>query len=307
MPDLCIVGSAVYDITARFIGEANTRDSNPSRVWYSCGGVGRNIAENAGRLGISTSLVTSLGRDEYGVRLAASVTDVGVDIGQAISTEASCSFISLLENTGELALAASNLEPLEAIPVSSFFERIDFINSHKLVLVDANLTELQLGAVAGNCTQRIMCETVSIAKAPRLLGILSRVDTLKTNARELGAIVGRKVGTRKEVETAARDVLNKGVKHIYTTFGGEGAHYAGIHGNVWIKGDNAGFVSIWVDALPADVMSVMGVGDAFAAGIAYSTLNGFEPKDTLRLATRMAYLTLYHPTAVRPDIYQVLD
>ena len=55
-------------------------DSNPGRVHMSPGGVGRNIAHNMALLGLDTRLVTVLGDDLYAEKIAASCSELGIDL-----------------------------------------------------------------------------------------------------------------------------------------------------------------------------------------------------------------------------------
>ncbi|MEI8181049.1 PfkB family carbohydrate kinase, partial [Aestuariivirga sp.] len=66
MPRVIVIGGANVDIKGRSRGSFVAGTSNPGEVTVSAGGVGRNIAENLARLGISVSLVTALGQDANG-------------------------------------------------------------------------------------------------------------------------------------------------------------------------------------------------------------------------------------------------
>ena len=59
------IGASNIDITARPYGKYIPRDSNPSHVTVTYGGVGRNIAHNLCLLGESVNFLTCFGGDEY--------------------------------------------------------------------------------------------------------------------------------------------------------------------------------------------------------------------------------------------------
>ena len=287
--DIVVIGSAVYDITGRFLREGvNAADSNPSRIYTSCGGVGRNIAENAARMGLSASLITAWGTDAFSVELRASCENMGVDVSRAYSSQGSKTsvYIDLLDSRGELVLAASDLAALEALPAGVFSESFEYINRHRLVCLDANLTEEQLGTIVAGCVRPIMGDTVSTAKAPRFRPVLGNIHTLKTNAAELGALTDRDTGSRPNIEKAAGELLAAGVKRVFVTLGERGACCAERQG------------AVWIDGFPARVTSVTGVGDAFAAGSAYGILRGMSAVDTLLFGTAMSHITLQSPSAV---------
>ena len=63
---IAVVGGANMDIGGFPDGRLRLEDSNPGRVHLSVGGVGRNIAENAARLGLDVSLISAIGGDPNG-------------------------------------------------------------------------------------------------------------------------------------------------------------------------------------------------------------------------------------------------
>ncbi|MCL2619288.1 MAG: PfkB family carbohydrate kinase [Defluviitaleaceae bacterium] len=291
--DIVVVGSAVYDITGRFQhAGATAGDSNPGDIYSSCGGVGRNIAENAARIGLASSLISAWGQDIFAAELSASCNDALVDTSHVFASAKikTSVYIDLLDHRGELVIAAADLTSLESVPAGTFSYRMDFINQHKLVCLDANLVESQLAVLAKGCTRPIMADTVSAAKATRLSRILPNIHTLKTNVAELCALTGRDSADRKGIEKAAGELLNAGVQRVFVTLGRHGACCL----------DRRGVM--WQDGFKADVVSVTGAGDAFAAGIAYSILRELNVRDTLLFATAMAHLALAAPNAVNRDI-----
>ena len=61
-----VIGGANMDFKSRTLGAAIPTTSNPGTTQQAVGGVGRNIAENLARLGISVSLISAVGRDALG-------------------------------------------------------------------------------------------------------------------------------------------------------------------------------------------------------------------------------------------------
>ena len=63
---IAVIGGANVDIGGFVHDALRMRDSNIGTVRLSPGGVGRNIAENAARLGLQTEFVGALGGDLNG-------------------------------------------------------------------------------------------------------------------------------------------------------------------------------------------------------------------------------------------------
>lgn len=61
-----VIGGSNIDIQGFPKNKLLMNNSNPGEINISLGGVGRNIAENICRLGISTKLISALGNDTYG-------------------------------------------------------------------------------------------------------------------------------------------------------------------------------------------------------------------------------------------------
>lgn len=286
--DIVVVGGATYDITGRLLQTVNARDSNPSHIYMGSGGVGRNIVENAARIGLVASFITVWGTDAFSAQLEASCERVGVDTSHCYIKKETppCVYIDFLDQHGELLLAASDLSALETQPVDWFAGAADYINQHKLLCLDANLLEDQLQAIATHCKAVMIADTVSIAKAPRIKPILPYLFAVKTNIGELGALTGRSIYSQQDIAKAGEEILATGVQKVFVTIGEKGA--------CCMDGQR----TLWMDKLTAKVKSVSGAGDAFCAGIAYGILRGLSSADTLLFSTAMSHITLQSPTTV---------
>ena len=79
-----VVGGVNVDIGGHSYAKLVAADSNPGRVSISLGGVGRNIAHNMALMGLDVKLLTAMGDDIYGSRIAASCTELGIDASHAL-------------------------------------------------------------------------------------------------------------------------------------------------------------------------------------------------------------------------------
>ena len=78
-----VVGGVNMDIGGTSWGPLVSEDSNPGMVTMSLGGVGRNIAHNLCLMGTDVHLLTAYGEDLYGQQIAASCSELGIDISHA--------------------------------------------------------------------------------------------------------------------------------------------------------------------------------------------------------------------------------
>ena len=267
------------------------RDSNPGAARVSAGGVGRNVAENLALLGVETHLVTSFGDDHNGRALADECRAAGIDVENSVSAEEAARFsgetevpgslyIAVMDETGDLALALNDMRAIERVTPEVLEARCDLLDSADLVVADCNLSADALSWLAEHASAPVIVDPVSVAKAPRIGPVLDRIHTVKSNALELGALVGEEVHADDDVARATALLLSKGVSRVLVTLGDSGVHCA--------DGEGA----IRLGAPSVEVENATGAGDAFTAGVAYATLSGAGLESTARLATAMAVLAL---------------
>ncbi|WP_169449828.1 PfkB family carbohydrate kinase [Paludibacterium yongneupense] len=91
---------------------------------------------------------------------------------------------------------------------------------------------------------------------------------------------GRPFGSREHAPAVAEWFHRAGVVRIVLSLGAYGVYYS--------SDGEAG----WMDALPVDVVSVNGAGDALMAGLAYGFLHAIPFVDTVRFALACAAMTL---------------
>lgn len=287
-----VIGGAVYDITASILGTPVPCDSNPSRIYGGAGGVGRNIAENAARMGCDTAFITAFGEDAFSDALRASCADVGIDTSAAVvfPNENAGIYLSIMDKAGELQYAASDLTLVERIPTAELEKRRDYIRRFDFLFLDANLTEPMLETLAGLCDARIIVDAVSVTKSLRLRKILERIDTIKVNKGELAALSGVQITDGKDIEKAAKVLLDAGVQRVFVTMG--------MDGSCCIAKDGM----YTCPAFAVDVRNVTGAGDAFAAAVTYGLMNGYSNDEILRLGTAASHIALQSPIAVSREM-----
>ena len=146
LPDsgyVAVAGAVNVDIGGRSAGPLVGRDSNPGTVTVSMGGVGRNIAHNLRLLGVRVSLLTALGEDPHAGQVADSCERLGIDLSRAlhVSGGTTSTYLFLSDETGDMALAVSDMGIYEALTPAYFARHLGFLNGAALVVADANLPQ----------------------------------------------------------------------------------------------------------------------------------------------------------------------
>ena len=80
MAQITVVGGINIDIEGSPFDKLKYQDSNPGKVHMAFGGVGRNITENAARLGGDVAMLSVIGDDQMGIAAVEELKDLGVEM-----------------------------------------------------------------------------------------------------------------------------------------------------------------------------------------------------------------------------------
>ena len=265
-----VVGGVNVDIGGKSHAPLVPSDSNPGTVRVSLGGVGRNIAHNLSLLGTDVRLLTAYGDDVHGQKIAASCSELGIDLSHArpITGGTTSTYLYLMDDRGEMALAISDMEICKKITPTYLSNHLGLLQNAQVVVCDANIPEESLIYLAENCTAPLFCDPVSTVKAEKLRPILNRIHTLKPNRLEAELLSGVRIETTEDVAAAADKLMALGVHRVFISLGSEGVYAA--------MGDQR----ITLPNLPGQMVNTTGCGDAFMGALAWAYLEGMDLKET---------------------------
>lgn len=265
-----VVGGVNMDIGGQSFAPLVAEDSNPGRVHFSLGGVGRNIAHNLCLMGVDVHLLTAFGDDLNGQRVAASCAELGIDASHALCVPGgtTSTYLYLTDPAGEMALAVSDMRICEKITPAYLASNLTLLQNAQVVVVDANIPEESLLYLANTCTAPIFCDPVSTVKAEKLRPILSRIHTLKPNRLEASLLSGVEISSTADVQKAADKLLDMGIHRLFISLGAEGVYGA--------MGDKR----VWLPNLPGEMVNTTGCGDAFMAALVWAYLEGSDLENT---------------------------
>jgi pseudouridine kinase len=298
-----VVGGANMDIKAHSSEPARLRTSNPGAAITTPGGVGRNIAENLARLGSPTHLIAPVGRDGFGEQIVAMTRAAGVSVDHMLTgDEPSGTYLAVMDATGELLVAVSNMTVTDRLTVRHLGPSRDLITHADLLVVDGNIPPaptawlLDFAAAVG---VPVVMDPVSVAKARHLAETLSAqrpLLALTPNHDELCSIVGESVAdTRASIARAARVLHDSGVRHLWVRRGTRGSILSSL-------GEDGRVTVSSLPAPPVRLVDVTGAGDAMTAAFVHALLRGDSPLDAARFGQMAAALTVASPETVRPDL-----
>ena len=285
-----VVGGVNVDIGGRSFKALVGEDSNPGEVITSLGGVGRNIAHNMSLMGIDVRLLSAYGDDLNGERVAASCSELGIDLSHALRVPGATTstYLYITDPEGEMALAVSDMEVCKRITPEYLSANLALLQNAQVVVADANIPEESLKFLAENLFVPLFVDTVSTAKAEKVRSILSKIHTLKPNRIEAELLSGVKIETEADAEKAAAVLLEKGVRRVFISMGAKGVFAA------------TAKEKIWHGIIPGRMVNTTGCGDSFMGALVWAYLEGMNLKDTAAAGLAAGSITMESDETINP-------
>ena len=285
-----VVGGVNVDIGGKSFAPPVAADSNPGTVRISLGGVGRNIAHNLSLMGTDVRMLTAYGDDVHGQRVAASCSELGIDVSHArrISGGTTSTYWYLTDEKGEMMLAVSDMEICKKITPTYLSSNLSLLQNAQVVVADTNMPEEALVYLAENCTAPLFCDPISTVKAEKLRSILGRIHTLKPNRLEAEKLSGVKIESLEDVPKAADKLLEMGVHRLFISLGGDGIYAA------------MGKERLWLPNIPGQMVNTTGCGDAAMAAIVWAYLEGMNLRETTMAALAAGSIAMESDETINP-------
>ena len=285
-----VVGGVNIDIGGQSFAPLVDRDSNPGKVTMSLGGVGRNIAHNMSLLGLEVRMLTAMGDDIHAQQVAASCSELGIDITHALQVPggATSTYLYLADPGGDMALAVSDMEICKAITPQYLAANLNILNNSQVVVVDTNIPQRSLEYLAANCTAPIFCDPVSQPKAEKIRSILGKLHTLKPNRLEAELLSGVEIHSHADLARAADVLMARGVHRLFVSLGADGVYAA--------MGDKR----VMLPNLPGTMVNTTGCGDAFMAALVWAYLEGMDLEHTALAGLAAGAIAMESPETIHP-------
>lgn len=303
-----VTGGANWDVEGRPFAPLIEGDSNPGSVRFFAGGTGRNIAEDLCLLSTEVEFISAVGEDDLGRRMIerCRAAGIGTDGMTPISGASTSSYLSILDDAGETALALSGMGVYESFGAGEALAAADralssarfrsFIPSGRTgeppfsaLVVDGNLLPEAIEALLSRFPSiPAWFDPVSERKARRVAEyrggtLLSRFSAMKPNLGEAQALLGRPIGGSDvflRAQEAAEALRARGAATIYISLGSAGVFQSSAE------------LSIAFPAPVVRVVSSTGAGDAFIASLVQSSITGLFGEEALRRAAAVSSLVL---------------
>lgn len=292
MADIIVIGGINIDIEGCPRKTLVPSDSNPGDIAISYGGVGRNIVENAARLGADVGMISLTGDDFLGNNARDHLAGLGVDVSGIVHVNG-CNtgmYLSILNHENDMAVAICNMDILERVTPAFLEDKLNQLTESEIVGVDCNLDFATLDYITNSLHVPLFLDPVSASKAERVKPIIGRFHTIKPNRIEAELLSDIKIVDDASLRQAGSWFCRQGVKRVFISLGEDGVYYRDESGE--------GIVG----TSPVKLVSATGAGDAFSAAILVGHIKDFSAEDTAKLGVACASLALEVKSAVNPRI-----
>ncbi|NRF91612.1 ribokinase [Paenibacillus frigoriresistens] len=246
------------------------------------GGKGANQAVAASRLGAKVHMVGCVGDDGFGQELLAHLNQENIDTEYVSTLAGISSGVAMItvNESGENSIVVSSGANARMTP--------DHVRRAESVICSSDLLLIQL-----EIPMETVEEAVSIAnrhQVPVILNpapanqlseaLLKQVDILTPNETEGKLIITGQADGDASVEEIISTLINKGVKRVVMTLGGDGAAYS-----------EKGTIQ-HLKAHQMEVVDTTGAGDSFNAGLGVYLAEGGSLEEAVQFAQKAAALSV---------------
>lgn len=189
------------------------------------GGKGANQAYAIGKLGGDVGMIGAVGDDEFGRALKKNLESAGVNTSglQVMENETTGQAFITVDDQGENAIilisGANGKLSKELVQ-----ENLECIENCDILIMQLEIP-VETVAYLKDVAMRLG-KTVILDPAPAQPNLPENlwqgVDYIKPNESELEILVGRKMESLEELKSGAREMIQKGVKGVIVSLGGEG-------------------------------------------------------------------------------------
>lgn len=290
------IGGINVDRKYNLIEDLILGTSNPAHSQVYVGGVGRNVAENLGKLGHKPQMISVGGFDQDFEFIKKESQDfINFHHVKQLHNYSTGSYSAVLDKNGEMQFALSVMEVLDEMDLKFISSFKTILEDAKLIAVDLNLPRETVEFLIHFAKERSMDLVIIPVSSPKMKNLpkdLKGVSWIIANQDESEAYFNIKVKNDNDFNDLVERWIESGVENAIIT---RGSKYS-LYGNAF--GKRLKFSPPRTD----NIVDVTGAGDSYSAGIIHGHLMGYPPEETIELAMTNAFYTIQTNSTVREDL-----
>jgi ribokinase len=282
-PHIVVVGSTNIDLTfrtPRLPKPGETLAGHGFQLGH--GGKGGNQAVMAARLGARVTMVSKIGRDEFGQAALCNYRDNGIDTARVlIDAERPTGVASIVVDDAArnsiIVVPGANLglRPQDVHAAADAIESADVLLCQLEVPIETVAETLRIARAAKVTT--ILNPAPAVTLPDELLAL---ADFCVPNESEIELLTGNPATTVEEAAAAAWELLRRGPRTLVVTLGERGALIA------------EATAAEHVPAPQVEAIDSSGAGDAFIGALGVFLAEGTPLNEAVRRANRAAALSV---------------
>jgi len=291
-----VMGGANVDIIGRSAAPLVAADSNPGRMSYSFGGVGRNIADNMVRMGSPVSFMTALATDFFGRQVEEACRGIGMDMtySQRFDGCGMSTYMAIEGPDGDMALAINDMQILDCFDVGRAAKVLAGLGPDDVLVCETNFSRSQLETILQAASCPVYLDPISTVKAVKVAGLLDRLHMIKPNRLEAQALSGLPLQGPDDYVPMLDWFCGQGVDQVVISMGADGVIAA------------ADGCRLAIRPPAVTVVNATGAGDAMLAGMVNAVRLGRGFKESIMMGLAAARIAVLAATTVAADMSPAL-
>lgn len=295
-PDIVCIGGMNVDRKYVIQGEMVPKTSNPASSTISLGGVGRNIAENLGRLGEKVTLLSVAGYDhDYEWIKEQTESFVNMNNITQLKGHSTGAYSAILDHEGEMQLALADMSINDQMDIAWIKQHETLLSAAKIIIIDLNLPKETVNYIIQLSKTKeipLVVVPVSSPKMDHLPRDLQGVDTIIVNLDESHTFFDIPLEEAYDPDKLINLWLSTGVNQVILTRGSKETLY----------GHREGIRASFQPPHVQQVVDVTGAGDSFVGGFVFGQSQTYNYEDSLQLALTNSYHTIQSDQTVRLNL-----
>ena len=246
------------------------------------GGKGANQVYTIGKLGGNVSMIGAVGDDSFGDMLINNLKSVDVDVSgiERISGGTTGQAFIPVDENGEnsiIVIGGTNGQVDETLlkKHESLMDACDIVVMQQEIPLPTVMAAKEMAVKKG--------KTVIVDPAPAAAmpdEFWRDIDYMKPNETELGILVGRELHTQEEYKAAAKEMLEKGVKHLLVTLGSKGC--------LFLSEEEEEFIPV----VKVKAVDTTAAGDCFTGAFAVALSQGKTEREAVSFAQKASAIAV---------------